>query len=83
MTTDRCTASSKVTNATIALLQSTGDAYLARGASAEAVSYYNAVMGFMINVVLGLGFREGSPVSVWDAVSAVVLLGTSVRPCIV
>ena len=75
LTTDTCTGASVVNNATIALLESTGNAYLASGASPGSVFYYNATMGFMSNVVLNLGFREGAPVSLWDAVTALILLG--------
>lgn len=78
MTTDKCTAASVVNNATIALLESTGNAYVASGASPGSVFYYNATMGFLTNVVLNLGFLERSPVSLWDAVTALILLGVQI-----
>jgi hypothetical protein len=73
LTTD--TGASVVNNATIALMESVGSAYLASGASPGSAFYYNATMGFMVNVVLNLGFLEGAPVSLWDAVTALILLG--------
>lgn len=75
LTTDACTGASVVNNATIALLQTSGSAYLADRPTPGAIFYYNATMNFMVNIVLNLGFREGSPVSLWDAVTALILLG--------
>lgn len=75
LTTDTCTGASVVNNATIALLESVGNAYLASGGSPGSVFYYNATMSFMVNVVLNLGFLERAPVSLWDAVTALILLG--------
>ena len=79
LTTDACTAASVVNNATITLLQDIGSAYLADSPSPGSVLYYNATMKFMENIVLNLGFLEGSPLSIWDAVTAFILLGKSMQ----
>ena len=65
-----------VNTTTITHMQDVGSAFLAGNPSPVAVSYYNATMVFLVNIVLNLGVREGSPVSLWDAVTAVILLGT-------
>lgn len=79
LTTNACTAASVVNNATITLLQDIGSAYLADSPSPGSVLYYNATMKFMENIVLNLGFLEGSPLSIWDAVTAFILLGKSMQ----
>ena len=76
LTTSECTGASVVNTTTITYMQDVGSAFLAGNPSPVAVSYYNATMAFLVNIVLNLGVREGSSVSLWDAVTAVILLGT-------
>jgi hypothetical protein len=58
-------------------MQAVGSGYLASNPPPGAAGYYNVTMSFIVNVVLGLGQREGSPVALWDAVTAAVLLGAA------
>ncbi|KAI8472861.1 MAG: hypothetical protein J3K34DRAFT_412714 [Monoraphidium minutum] len=78
LTTEGCTAPSLVDASSVAAMQAVGAAYLASGPPPGAAAYYNVTMGFMTNIVFELGLREGSPVALWDAVTALVLLGVPI-----
>lgn len=76
LTTSTCTGASKVTNASVAYMQFVGESYLASmSPPAETVFYYNIMIDFIANISLGLGILEGRPISLWDAVTALIMMG--------
>lgn len=75
LTVESCTAPSVVNATTIAIMRAAGANYSAAAPPPGALAQFNATMRFMTDVVVGLGQREGSPLSLWDAVTAVILLG--------
>lgn len=80
MTTSECTSASVVNDTTIAFMQAVGATYLASSPSPGAVYYYNVTMDFLVNISLGLGQVEGVTMSLWDAVTALILLGAHPPP---